>query len=84
MHPCVQNKQIIPQENLGVLLLEFLELFGRHFNFEEVGLGVSLKKGAFYFRKVIIKIIMNNIYIYNQLFTKYLLQSYLLRHINFY
>jgi len=64
MHPCVQNKQIIPQENLGVLLLEFLELFGRHFNFEEVGLGVSLKKGAFYFRKVIIKIIMNNIYIY--------------------
>ncbi|KAG4093057.1 hypothetical protein H8356DRAFT_1048936 [Neocallimastix lanati (nom. inval.)] len=51
MHPCVQNKQIIPQENLGVLLLEFLELFGRHFNFEEVGLGVSLKKGAFYFRK---------------------------------
>ncbi|ORX87373.1 Nucleotidyltransferase [Anaeromyces robustus] len=51
MHPCVQNKHMLPQENLGVLLLEFLELFGRVFNYEEVGLGISLKKGAFYFRK---------------------------------
>jgi len=52
MHPCVQNKQILPQENLGVLLLEFLELYGRVFNFEEVGIGISLKRGAYYYRKV--------------------------------
>ncbi|ORX54819.1 hypothetical protein BCR36DRAFT_410625 [Piromyces finnis] len=51
MHPCVQNKLVLPQENLGVLLLEFLELFGRVFNIEEVGLGISLKKGAYYYRK---------------------------------
>jgi len=52
MHPCVQNKQILPQDNLGVLLLEFLELYGRVFNYEEVGIGISLKRGAYYYRKV--------------------------------
>lgn len=51
MHPCVQNKQILPQDNLGVLLLEFLELYGRVFNYEEVGIGISLKRGAYYYRK---------------------------------
>jgi len=35
--------------NLGSLLLEFLELFGRKFNYEAVG--VSVREGGSYFRK---------------------------------
>lgn len=40
MHPLVQAKLIRPEENLGVLLLDFLELYGRQFNYDCVGISV--------------------------------------------
>lgn len=50
MHPLVQAKQIKPEENYGVLLLEFLELYGKNFAYETVG--ISLRNGGFYFDKL--------------------------------
>jgi non-canonical poly(A) RNA polymerase PAPD5/7 len=52
MHPLVQSGEIYPEENLGVLLIEFLELYGKYFNFHELGIGVNFERGAWYFRKV--------------------------------
>jgi non-canonical poly(A) RNA polymerase PAPD5/7 len=50
MHPLVQAKLIKPEENYGVLLVEFFELYGKLFNYERVG--IFLKNGGFYFDKV--------------------------------
>ncbi|KAF9092773.1 Non-canonical poly(A) RNA polymerase papd5 [Mortierella sp. AM989] len=47
MHPTVQGKWIDPDENLGVLLIEFFELYGICFNYEDVGLTVA--NGGSYF-----------------------------------
>ena len=41
-----------PKKNLGVLLIEFLELYGKYFNYDDVGIAVDAK-GAWYFKKVI-------------------------------
>jgi len=41
MHPHVQSKAIDPQENLGVLLIEFFELYGLCFNFSRVGIAIA-------------------------------------------
>lgn len=49
LHPKLQKKEIDPSENLGTLLIEFLELYGKHFNFEEVGICVS--SGGSYYSK---------------------------------
>ena len=49
MHPKVRRSKIDPMNNLGVLLVEFLETFGKHFNYNDVG--ISLRNGGFYFRK---------------------------------
>lgn len=49
LHPKLQKKEIDPDENLGTLLIEFLELYGKHFNFEEVGICVS--SGGSYYSK---------------------------------
>lgn len=46
MHPLAQSGLIRPHENLGVLLMEFFELYGRHFNSEVVGISV-LQGGAY-------------------------------------
>ncbi|KAJ3333552.1 hypothetical protein HDU76_006859 [Blyttiomyces sp. JEL0837] len=51
MHPMIQTGLIKPQDNLGTLLLEFLELYGKHFNYNEIGIGVNLRHGSWYFRK---------------------------------
>lgn len=51
MHPKLQTGQIKASQNIGVLLMEFLELYGYHFNYEEIGLTVQPHKGAWYFRK---------------------------------
>lgn len=51
MHPLIQCGQLIPQDNLGVLVLEFLQLYGKLFNFQELGIGVDLEQGTWYFRK---------------------------------
>jgi non-canonical poly(A) RNA polymerase PAPD5/7 len=52
MHPLVQEKRIDPQENLGVLLIEFLELYGKHFNYDDLGIGLD-RDHTWYYSKVI-------------------------------
>jgi len=49
MHPKLRRSKIDPMRNLGVLLVEFFETFGKHFNYYDVG--ISLRNGGFYFRK---------------------------------
>lgn len=49
MHPKIRNGEIDPLENLGVLLVEFFELYGYYFHYSEVG--ISLQKGGQYFSK---------------------------------
>ena len=43
-HPLLQARLIDPDENIGVLLLDFLELYGKNFNYEDVGISVVNKK----------------------------------------
>ncbi len=38
-------------KNLGVLLMEFFELYGKHFNYEDVG--ICVREGGCYYRKVL-------------------------------
>ena len=38
-----------PEENLGTLLLEFFELYGRNFNYDAIG--ISIRGGGSYFLK---------------------------------
>ncbi|KAF9310796.1 hypothetical protein BG003_008111 [Podila horticola] len=50
MHPKIQQGLINPEDNLGVLLIEFFELYGNCFNYANVGLSVT--DGGAYFDKV--------------------------------
>ena len=50
MHPLIQQQQIDPMENLGVLLIEFFELYGKYFNYQHIG--ISIRNKGFYYRKV--------------------------------
>ncbi|KNC97146.1 uncharacterized protein SPPG_07537 [Spizellomyces punctatus DAOM BR117] len=52
LHPKLQTGQIRAKDNLGVLLLDMLELYGSQFNYEDVGIGVNLER-AWYYRKEI-------------------------------
>ncbi|EIN07011.1 Nucleotidyltransferase [Punctularia strigosozonata HHB-11173 SS5] len=49
MHPKIRRGEIDPSKNLGVLVMEFFELYGCYFNYEEVG--ISLRDGGTYFNK---------------------------------
>lgn len=49
MHPKIRYAQIDPNKNLGVLVMEFFELYGWYFNYEEVG--ISLRDGGNYYSK---------------------------------
>ncbi|KAK7034747.1 hypothetical protein VNI00_012154 [Paramarasmius palmivorus] len=49
MHPKIRRGEIDPDRNLGVLVVEFFELYGKYFNFAEVG--VSLRDGGRYYSK---------------------------------
>ncbi|KAK4685567.1 non-canonical poly(A) RNA polymerase PAPD5/7, partial [Tremellales sp. Uapishka_1] len=49
VHPKLRRSELDPMENLGTLLIEFFELYGRNFNYDEVG--ISIRKGGFYFNK---------------------------------
>ncbi|KAH9852744.1 hypothetical protein C2E23DRAFT_756340 [Lenzites betulinus] len=49
MHPKVRRGEIDPSKNLGVLVMEFFELYGCYFNYQEVG--ISLRDGGSYFNK---------------------------------
>ncbi|EGN95678.1 hypothetical protein SERLA73DRAFT_60289 [Serpula lacrymans var. lacrymans S7.3] len=49
MHPKIRSGEIDAEKNLGVLVMEFFELYGCYFNYEEVG--ISVRKGGTYFNK---------------------------------
>ncbi|GHJ89242.1 hypothetical protein NliqN6_5644 [Naganishia liquefaciens] len=48
-HPKIRNNEIDPMKNLGILLIEFFELYGLVFNWED--LGISIREGGSYFDK---------------------------------
>ncbi|KAM0683990.1 Non-canonical poly(A) RNA polymerase papd5 [Mitosporidium daphniae] len=47
MHPMIQARLIRPEENLGVLLIEFFELFGKCLSYDRVGVSV-LGRGSYF------------------------------------
>ncbi|TDL24987.1 hypothetical protein BD410DRAFT_826904 [Rickenella mellea] len=49
MHPKIRRGEIDPSRNLGVLVMEFFELYGRYFNYEKTG--ISIREGGSYFSK---------------------------------
>ena len=49
MHPKLRRGEIDPSRNLGVLVMEFFELYGKYFNYSETG--ISLRHGGTYFSK---------------------------------
>ncbi|KAK0529228.1 hypothetical protein OC835_004400 [Tilletia horrida] len=49
MHPRIQRCEIDPARNLGVLLLEYLELYGKRFAYDD--LGISVRGKGSYFNK---------------------------------
>ncbi|WVW81695.1 hypothetical protein I302_103690 [Kwoniella bestiolae CBS 10118] len=49
VHPKLRRSELDPEENLGTLLIEFFELYGRNFNYQDVGL--SIRKGGYYYLK---------------------------------
>ena len=42
MHPLIQLGYLKAEDNLGILLLEFLELYGKLLHYEKVGISVGL------------------------------------------
>lgn len=51
LHPKIQSGEINPEENTGVLIVEFLELFGKRFVYDQVG--IDIQNGGSYFDKSI-------------------------------
>ncbi|KAF8646922.1 hypothetical protein AX16_007014 [Volvariella volvacea WC 439] len=49
MHPKIRRGEIDADKNLGVLLVEFFELYGCYFNYDEVG--ISVRGGGMYYNK---------------------------------
>ena len=49
LHPKLRRSELIPELNLGTLLIEFFELYGRNFNYDEVG--ISIRRGGYYYSK---------------------------------
>jgi non-canonical poly(A) RNA polymerase PAPD5/7 len=49
MHPKLRNGEIDQSKNVGVLLIEFFELYGNYFNYQTTGL--CLCDGGSYFTK---------------------------------
>ncbi|PWZ03168.1 hypothetical protein BCV70DRAFT_197406 [Testicularia cyperi] len=47
LHPKVQRGEIDPARNLGVLLLEFLELYGKNFGYDNCGISIRGRGGYF-------------------------------------
>lgn len=50
LHPKLRRGEIDASKNLGVLVMEFFELYGLHFNYEQTG--ISVNGGGSYFNKV--------------------------------
>lgn len=51
MHPKIRQGEIDPERNLGVLFNEFLELYGKNFNYTDVGISI-LDGGNFFDRRM--------------------------------
>lgn len=49
-HPKVASGQVLQEENLGVLVVEFFELYGKRFNYDNVG--ISINNEGTYFNKI--------------------------------
>ncbi|GAA5832808.1 hypothetical protein JCM11251_005772 [Rhodosporidiobolus azoricus] len=49
LHPRIQTSRINPNRNLGLLFVEFLELYGKHFNYDEAG--ITLRGRGGYYNK---------------------------------
>lgn len=49
LHPKVQRGEIDPTRNLGILFLDFLELYGKNFSYDNAG--ISIRNGGAYFSK---------------------------------
>lgn len=49
MHPKIRRGEIDAARNLGTLVMEFFELYGLFFNYEETG--ISVRNGGTYFSK---------------------------------
>lgn len=49
MHPKIRRGEMDAEKNLGVLVMEFFELYGCFFNYDEVG--ISVRDGGTYFSK---------------------------------
>ncbi|WFD31023.1 polynucleotide adenylyltransferase [Malassezia sp. CBS 17886] len=49
LHPKVQRGEIDPARNLGVLLMEILELYGKNFGYDDTG--ISVRSDGRYFAK---------------------------------
>uniref|UniRef100_A0A3B4Z7D3 Terminal nucleotidyltransferase 4A n=1 Tax=Stegastes partitus TaxID=144197 RepID=A0A3B4Z7D3_9TELE len=56
LHPRIDAR--IPSENLGVLLIEFFELYGRHFNYLKTGIRIK-NRGAYIAKEEIMKSMTN-------------------------
>jgi non-canonical poly(A) RNA polymerase PAPD5/7 len=42
LHPLIQLGYLRPEDNLGILLIEFLELYGKLLNYDRVGISVGI------------------------------------------
>ncbi|GAA5856907.1 hypothetical protein JCM8547_008458 [Rhodosporidiobolus lusitaniae] len=49
LHPRIQTSHLNPNRNLGLLFVEFLELYGKHFNYDEAG--ITLRGRGGYYNK---------------------------------
>lgn len=47
LHPKVQRGEVEPARSLGVLLLEFLELYGKNFGYDNCGISIRGRGGYF-------------------------------------
>ncbi|KAI0693342.1 hypothetical protein BC835DRAFT_1406809 [Cytidiella melzeri] len=48
-HPKIRRGEIDPSKNLGVLMMDFFDLYGNYFRYDEVG--ISVRDGGFYYKK---------------------------------
>ncbi|PVU95888.1 hypothetical protein BB561_001530 [Smittium simulii] len=49
LHPKIQSGAINPEKNMGILLCEFFELYGKRFNYDSVG--IVIRNGGKYIKK---------------------------------
>lgn len=51
LHPKIKMNEILAEDNLGVLLIEFFELYGKHFAYDEVALSFNEDEYPIYIPK---------------------------------